>query len=161
MRWQIGLSESLVKNKQLLFYRHGGWAGWAAFPFMMLFEWLGPLIECLGYLFFVLSYLSGVLSLSSVLSFFLLAFGIGVLISTHAIFLEEISFHLYGRYRDIFRLFGAAILENFGYRQWNSFWRSVALFKWMIFKKHTWGKMERMAHWSTKNATSPQKNPLG
>ncbi len=45
VRWQRGLSESLSLNVRLLFHPRGGAAGWAAFPFNALFEWLGPLLE--------------------------------------------------------------------------------------------------------------------
>ena len=49
MRWQRGLCESLFGNLGLLFCRNGGVAGWFAFPFMLLFECFGPLIEVSGY----------------------------------------------------------------------------------------------------------------
>ncbi len=53
VRWQRGLSESLTMNLGLLFHPRGGAAGWLAFPFMAVFEWLGPLIEVAGYAFMI------------------------------------------------------------------------------------------------------------
>jgi cellulose synthase/poly-beta-1,6-N-acetylglucosamine synthase-like glycosyltransferase len=38
IRWQRGLCESLWLNRGLLCSRHGGAAGWLAFPFALLFE---------------------------------------------------------------------------------------------------------------------------
>jgi len=49
VRRQRGLAESLEMNRQLFFSRKGGAAGGVAFPFVMLFEWRGPLFELLGY----------------------------------------------------------------------------------------------------------------
>ena len=40
----------------LMFNRRGGAVGWLAFPFMVLFEWLGPLIEVGGYVFMMLAF---------------------------------------------------------------------------------------------------------
>ena len=57
MRWQRGLAESLSMNWSLLFNPRGGTVGWLAFPYMLLFELIGPFIEVAGYLFF----LSGVI----------------------------------------------------------------------------------------------------
>lgn len=48
IRWQHGLCESLTSNWGLMFSSRGGAPGWLAFPFMVLFEWLGPLIEVAG-----------------------------------------------------------------------------------------------------------------
>ena len=47
-RWQHGLAESLFGNWRLMFRRNGGIVGWVAYPFMMLFECIGPIIEVLG-----------------------------------------------------------------------------------------------------------------
>ncbi len=45
IRWQRGLGESLTLNWSLLCSRRGGAPGWIAFPFMVVFDWLGPLVE--------------------------------------------------------------------------------------------------------------------
>jgi hypothetical protein len=51
LRWQRGLAESLTSNIGLLLNPRGGAVGWLAFPFLLLFEFLGPLLEVSGYLF--------------------------------------------------------------------------------------------------------------
>ena len=45
VRWQVGLAESLMMNMPLLFNRKGGVVSWVAFPFFLVFECLGPLLE--------------------------------------------------------------------------------------------------------------------
>jgi Glycosyl transferase family group 2 len=62
IRWQRGLAESLNANWGLVFSRTGGVPGWVAFPFMLLFEWLGPLVEIGGYVFMIWAYFSGMIS---------------------------------------------------------------------------------------------------
>src|SRR3712207_9050509 len=63
--------------------------GLIAMPYFFLFEFLGPVIELLGYLAFVLGLALGYLNLPFALAFFLAAVGLGALLSTAAVFLEE------------------------------------------------------------------------
>lgn len=149
MRWQQGLSESLFSNLRLMFSRNGGTVGWVAFPFMLIFECLGPLIEVLGYVSMTLMWLVGLLSPEAFVAFLFASVGLGVLLSTNALFLEELSFHLYPKPRQQVRLFVAAVLENFGYRQLNSFWRLAGMVRWLLrLNRDTrWGKIRRHASW--------------
>ena len=143
IRWQRGLCESLTKNIDLLFHPRGGAVGWLAFPFMALFEWFGPAIEVIGYVFVTVGFIAGFISFQSWLALCIVGISLGVLLSVSALFLEEISFHVYPRRRDVIILFLGAIFENFGYRQLNSFWKLIGLYRWMVGKKATWGVMTR------------------
>ncbi len=145
VRWQRGLSESLWLNRGLLFARHGGAVGWLAFPYMVLFEWLGPLIEVVGYLFMALAFWLGLVSSTATLAFLSLALGLGLLNSVTALLLEELSFHLYPRPKHLLLLLAVAVAENFGYRQLNSYWRMKGLFDWLFKKQAKWGAMTRTA----------------
>lgn len=147
VRWQRGLAESLAKNFDLLFNRKGGAVGWLAFPFMMIFEWLGPIIELTGYVFMTVAFLFGMISGQAMVAFLVVAMGLGVLLSVSAFLLEEISFHIYPKPKHILILFLVAIAENFGYRQLNSVWRLMGLYYWARGKKGHWGEMTRKASW--------------
>jgi len=129
IRWQVGLAESLAMNRGLMFHKEGSFAGWFAYPFTVFFEWLGPVVETCGYLFVIAGFALGIVSLSVFITFMLLAVGFGILLSTCALLLEEISFHIYKRPRHVLMLFGIAVLENFGYRQLNTLWRMAAVFQ--------------------------------
>jgi cellulose synthase/poly-beta-1,6-N-acetylglucosamine synthase-like glycosyltransferase len=146
-RWQRGLSESLMKNSALLFHRRGGAPGWLAFPFMLAFEWAGPLVEVAGYAFMIGGFLLGAISGGAFLAFMLLAFGLGVMLSASALLLEEISFHVYKKPTDLLVLAAVAIIENFGYRQLVSLWRLQGLIQWMRRTRGNWGDMKRTATW--------------
>lgn len=150
IRWQRGLCESLTKNLDLLFHPKGGAVGWLAFPFMVLFEWLSPVIEVFGYVFLTAGFLFGFVSFQVWFVLLLAAISLGILLSVSAFLLEEISFHVYPRPKHIFFLLMGAILENFGYRQLNSVWKLIGLYRWMIGKKASWGTMTRKASWQTR-----------
>jgi cellulose synthase/poly-beta-1,6-N-acetylglucosamine synthase-like glycosyltransferase len=149
MRWQQGLAESLVPNWKVMFQRNGGAVGWLAFPFMLLFECVGPVIEVLGYVSVLGLWIAGLLSPEAAAVFLFASVGLGVLLSTNALLLEELSFHLYPRPAQQLRLFLVAIFENFGYRQLTSVWRLAGLVRWVVGLRGRgrWGKIRRHAGW--------------
>jgi len=149
MRWQRGLAESLVPNLGLCFNRRGGAVGWLAFPFMFLFELLGPIIEVVGYIATVVLWRLHLIPLQSFLVFLFLAIGMGIMLSTNAIFLEELSYQMYPRIGQQLKLFAAAVLENFGYRQLVALWRVFGLFRWLFSGKARshWGVIARDGSW--------------
>ncbi|HET8903627.1 MAG TPA: glycosyltransferase [Saccharospirillum sp.] len=149
-RWQRGLSESLFPHWRLPFSRTGGAPGWLSWPFMFLFEWLGPVIEVLGYVLLISGFLYGAVSLEALLAFTVVAVGLGMLLSVNGLLLEAMSFHVYPRRRDVLVLFFVALLENLGYRQLNSLWRLRGMFQWLTRRKKTWGKMKRSGAWVQK-----------
>ena len=143
IRWQRGLSESLSTNWGLMFNRNGGAPGWLAFPFMVAFEWLGPLIELGGYAFMVFAYLSGLISWDAFAVFLFVAIGLGILLSASGLLLEEMAFQLYPRLSGLAVLALVIVVENFGYRQLNSWWRLIGLFRWAAQSESKWGEMKR------------------
>lgn len=146
-RWQRGLAESLSRHARLAFSLRGGAAGWLAWPFMALFEWLGPLIELAGYAFMLGGFAVGAVSYAALAAFLLVAIGMGILLSVNGLLLETLSFRVYERRRDMLRLFLMAVLENFGYRQLNTLWRCRGLWQWFSRRKHHWGAMRRSGRW--------------
>jgi cellulose synthase/poly-beta-1,6-N-acetylglucosamine synthase-like glycosyltransferase len=144
-RWQRGLGESIVANRGLLLHPRGGAPGWIALPFMVAFEWLGPLVEVAGYAFMAASFALGAISLTAFLAFMLLAVGLGTVLSVSALLLEEISFHIYKKPAQLFTLAVAALMENFGYRQLITLWRLQGLWQWLRGTRGRWGDMQRSA----------------
>ena len=143
VRWQRGLAESLNANWGLMFSRNGGIPGWVAFPFMLFFEWLGPVIELGGYIFMFYAFLTGLVSWEAFGAFLFVALGLGILLSASGLMLEEMSFHLYPRGKQLLLLGLMVILENLGYRQLNTWWRLIGLWRWLVQKEASWGAMKR------------------
>ena len=151
IRWQRGLGESLARNRGLLFHPRGGAAGWIAFPFMLVFEWLGPLIEFSGYGFVLMAFVLGLMSLEAALAFLFVALGLGLLLSVGALFLEELSFHVDTGGRDTLRLLAAAVVENLGYRQLMTLWRLSGLLAGVRGGRARWGEMRRRGSWQQRS----------
>ena len=72
----------------------------------------------------------GLLDSSLFLLFLGVALAYGMCLSLATLLAEELSFRRYRDPRDLLRLAGAAVLENFGLRQLHSWWRLVALLTW-------------------------------
>ena len=85
------------------------------------------------------------MTLSSSIIFLAMAIGLGVLLSTSAIMLEELSFHMYPKTRQLLLLYFIAIVENFGFRQLTAIWRLQGLIQWLSGRKHTWQTITRSA----------------
>jgi cellulose synthase/poly-beta-1,6-N-acetylglucosamine synthase-like glycosyltransferase len=143
VRWQHGLGQALMLNRSLIFNPKGGAVSWVAIPFYLVFELMGPIIEVAGYLFIIACAMLGWLSMPEALIFLALAISLGMLLSTSAIMLEELSFHIYPRTRDLMLLYTIAIVENFGFRQLTAIWRLQGLVRWLRGGKHKWETLTR------------------
>ena len=141
-RWHRGLIDTLMRHRRMLFNPRYGTVGLIGMPYFFLFEFLGPVIELIGYIAFVVGLALGVINGVFALAFFLAAVGLGVLLSTAAVFLEELRLERYPSWRDLVKLVLYGVLENFGYRQLNTLWRAMAIVSFL--RNNTdWGAMER------------------
>ena len=140
-RWHRGLIDTLFRHRKMLFNPRYGTVGLLGMPYFFLFEFIGPVVEILGYAAFITGLLLGVLDLEFVIAFFLAAIGLGALLSTAAVFLEELRLERYPRWRDLLKLTAYSVLENFGYRQVNTLWRAMAIVSFPR-KNQSWGAME-------------------
>ncbi len=141
-RWHRGLIDTLFRHRKMIFNPRYGAAGMLGLPYFLIFELFGPVVELLGYIAFVAGLALGVLNAEFALAFLLVAVGLGVLLSTAAVFLEELRLERYPRWRDLLKLTAYGVLENFGYRQLNTFWRVKAIVSYLR-KSTDWGAMER------------------
>lgn len=141
-RWQRGLLESIIYNWKMFLNPRYGVVGMIGFPYFVFFEILGPVIELTGYLTVIISFVFGWINADFLILFFCLAVLFGVLLSLFSLLLAEFTLRRYNKPMDLVRLFCMAVIENFGYRQINSWWRVKATFDFMRRKKG-WGKMER------------------
>src|SRR6185436_5500345 len=72
-RWHHGLGQALMLNRWLILNPRGGTVSWLAIPFYVLFELLGPVIEALGFVFFLTGAVAGVIAWADAGVFLLLA----------------------------------------------------------------------------------------
>lgn len=141
-RWQRGLMDTMLFNIKMLFNPKYGIVGLFAMPFFFFFEMLGPIAELTGYIVFFISWYFNIVSFTFALFFLAAAIGLGIVLSMGSLVLEELSFRRYPKISHLLILFVYAVLENFGYRQLNTWWRFRGFLDHILGKKG-WGKMER------------------
>jgi cellulose synthase/poly-beta-1,6-N-acetylglucosamine synthase-like glycosyltransferase len=151
-RWQRGLIDIITFHKRLLFNPSYGRVGLIAFPYFFIFEMVGPLVECQGYIMVVFAALLGLINEPLALMLFVSSVLMGIVISTASLIFagkEVVNFKV----REIFALIFVAFIENFGFRQIVSFFR-VTGFISSLKKSKGWGKMERKGFQVSERKTS-------
>jgi cellulose synthase/poly-beta-1,6-N-acetylglucosamine synthase-like glycosyltransferase len=149
-RWQRGTVESISLHKSMLLNPRYGVVGLFSFPYFLLFEMLGPSIELLGYVLTALGLLFGLIRVDVAILFLAVSILFGILLSMSSVVLEELTQRRYPRPLDLARLFFASILENLGFRQMLTIWRTRALFDALRGRQLGWGTMERRGFGSTR-----------
>ncbi len=141
-RWHRGLVATIFKHWDLMFNPRYGVTGMVAFPFYALGEMLAPVVEAVGYLVFLISFLIGILDLHLALIFLGVSVGYGFLLSLWAVVLEEISFRRYASAGDLWKMLWFSLLEAFGYRQLTVLYRLRAFPRYLTGDL-SWGVMIR------------------
>jgi cellulose synthase/poly-beta-1,6-N-acetylglucosamine synthase-like glycosyltransferase len=141
-RWQRGLWEGLRRHARLIGNPRFGILGLVAMPYFVLFEFLSPIFALLGLVVTVLWWLLGGLSTVYFLAFLAVSIGLGLLLTTAALALEEFSYHRYRRPQEVARLLAYAVLENIGFRQLHDVWRTIGYVDIMRRRK-AWGVQQR------------------
>ena len=142
IRWQKGTMDSIRLHKDMFMNPKYKWLGMVVFPYYVIFEVFGPFIEITGYIVFVISLLLDKVPLNFAIAFFTVAFLYGVVLSTLAVCLEELTFKRYANAKHLIILMVTALFENFGYRQMTAYWRFKGFIEY-LFGRRTWGKMEK------------------
>ena len=131
-RWHLGLMQSILQYRSVMFNPKYGKLGLVIFPYYFLVELLSPVVEIIGYVVVFLSYFFGLLSFHFLILFLTLAIFYGIFLSTAGIYLEEITYRRYPKWSHLLRLLFYGVLENFGYRQINSLWRFQAVLQYLV-----------------------------
>jgi cellulose synthase/poly-beta-1,6-N-acetylglucosamine synthase-like glycosyltransferase len=113
--WHRHLCECVTIHRRMLFGR-GGFFSWVAMPYFVFFEWLAPVIVSGGVVFSIVCAILGFLDVREQIWLLALVFMLALFGSLVSILLDEISFAAYGL-NEVWYLLVAALLENFGYRQ--------------------------------------------
>ena len=141
-RWQRGLFDVLMRHRAMFLNPRYGVTGLVVFPYFVLVELLAPVIEALGVIGLVLGIIAGAINWNFAGLFFLTAYGLGTVLTTFTLVLENFSFRRYLTARDQAMLFAWALVENLGYRQLTVVWRLRGM--WRYLRGRTdWGTMER------------------
>jgi cellulose synthase/poly-beta-1,6-N-acetylglucosamine synthase-like glycosyltransferase len=130
-RWQKGLLDVLLPNKDMLFRKRYGRIGWIALPYLWLFELIAPVFEIGGIASIVLAACLGVLSYAFFVKFMLFGYAFATVISIGSVLQEEVTYKRYSDWKDVARLISFCFFEHFPYRQMHMVWRLQGLWEYM------------------------------
>ena len=112
------------------------------YPYWLVVEYLAPIIEFFGILWFIFLLATGRLNLPFFLDLFVFVYFFAVSISIWSVLFEEITFHKYEKRRDVLRLIGMAFLEPIFYHPLVMFLTVKGNFD-KLLNRNNWGRMER------------------
>lgn len=143
-RWQRGLLEVLGESMSMCGRARYGAVGLFAFPFMLIFEGWGVLLECLGYVFFLAAVAFGRLGGDFTLAFLAVAALCGMALSMAGVLLGEITHRRYPKIRDLLRLYVFCVLEFMLYRPLTAWMRLLGVWDHLVGSGE-WGAMRSSA----------------
>ena len=141
-RWTRGTIETLKIHKVMFFNPKYHLMGMLSYPYWFFFEFLAPIIEFLGIIYFILAFIFGLVNFVNFLSLLFMIYSFGVLYSVFAILMEVRTYNQYKEPGDMLRLLLTAILEPIilhPFGVWSAIMGNVDFLK----KRSSWGEMTR------------------
>ncbi|MFC1729727.1 glycosyltransferase [candidate division KSB1 bacterium] len=142
-RWTRGAIDTLFVHRKLFFNPRYGIMGMIGYPFWFFFEWLAPIIEFIGIIYFITIALWGLPNWSFIFLLLAFVYSFAIIFSISAVLYEERSFHRYEHKSDIFKFFFTAWIEAFIYHPLIVWAALRGNYDYFIMRKKAWGKFER------------------
>lgn len=138
--WHRGMLRSFLLHKKMCFNPRYGVVGLFSYPFYFIFEIMGPAVEAVSYVFFLICWCFGVINVPILLWFILLAWGYIAFLSMACVLINLITFNKYHKVSDTLRFFWLVFAQFLGYRQVQAFCCLSATFHYFF------NKIRRLKH---------------
>ncbi len=151
-RWTRGTIETLIRHKKLFFNPRYKILGILSYPYWMIFEWLAPIIEFFGLLYFIILAIFGQPNWSFFLLLLAFVYTFAISMSTWAVLFEELTYHKYKSRLEVLRLVFTGFLEPLFFHPLTVIWSIWGNIDYLRGKR-SWGIMEKEA-FTTQNANN-------
>ena len=147
-RWARGTIETLYIHRKMFLNPRYHLLGLLSYPYWLVFEFLAPIVEFIGFISFLTFCVMGLINWSF---FFIMMsiFSIGVLYSGFAILMEVLTYNQYKK--DVLRLMLVAMLEPLIFHPFIVL-SSIKGYIDLLRKRNTWGEMPRQGFASQKHS---------
>ena len=142
-RWSRGLAQNLWMHKKILFNPKYGIFGLLSFPYWLLFEWLAPIIEATGIIYYIYVIVTGQINWEFALILLVYVYSFSVMITVMAVLWDELIHKQYGSKMEVFKLCCAALLEPLLYHPLVVVFALKGDFYALTGKPMEWGNMQR------------------
>jgi cellulose synthase/poly-beta-1,6-N-acetylglucosamine synthase-like glycosyltransferase len=153
-RWGRGLAEIITIHRKLIFNPHYKQLGLVVLPYNLFFEFLAPIIEFTGILYYIYLILTGNINWHYALILLLFVYLYSVMITTLAVLWDQKTYPYYKTWREVVGLALMAFIEPFVYHPLIVFFALRGYYFFMIGKKHSWGNMQRQGFGKKKPANT-------
>ncbi|MBK8684376.1 MAG: glycosyltransferase family 2 protein [Bacteroidetes bacterium] len=153
-RWGRGLIQLFYEHRKILFNRKYKNMGLIVYPFAFLYELLAPVIEALGWIFFIYLILTNQVNWYNAFIILLYSYTFSVMISTMVILWDQITFKYYKTFREVLSLVLMVFLESFIYHPLIMFFAIRGYYDYLTSKEFEWGSMTRQGFDQPKQKTS-------
>ncbi len=142
-RWTRGAIDTLIIHRKIFFNSKYGIMGMLSYPFWLFFEWLAPLVQFFGILYFAFGAIFGFINYPFFILLCIFIYVYALTMSVYAILFEQMTFHRYTKKSDILRLILVALIEPFTFQLLN-LWSAIrGNFLYFVLGRKTWGVMKR------------------
>jgi biofilm PGA synthesis N-glycosyltransferase PgaC len=148
-RWTRGTIETLQMHRKIFLNPRFGITGMLSYPYWYFFEFMAPLVEFLGLLYFGLLVAFHLVNWNFFFALLALVYCFALFFSSLALLTEELSYYKYTQKRDIFKMILTALLEPFVFHPRTVYWALRGNYDLRKGKK-SWGEMTRQGFIQTK-----------
>lgn len=122
-----------------------GRIGMVSFPYWVFFEWLSPIIEVIGLIYFLIILILGQLDVNTFLTLTLFILSFAFAFSLLGIMFETIMFNKYKGYKYLLRVIIISMFELILFHPINVFYSLKGDYDFFIKNNTAWGVMKRTA----------------
>lgn len=142
-RWGRGLFQALMIHRKMIFNKTYRQTGLITLPYMVIFEFLAPIIEAVGFFTFLFLAFTGAVNWNTMWVIFLAIYLFCQFLSLVVVAYDYYVGTLYRRGYEYVWIIAASIFEPFVYHPLITFFSLKGYFNHLMSRDYKWGKMTR------------------
>lgn len=144
-RWIRGAVETIRKHKTVFLNPRYGIVGLVSFPNLVLFEWLAPVIQFIGFGYVLFMAIFGLINIQTFLMLLLFVISFALMYSFFGVFYESYTYNKYDGTGYLFKAFIVAVFETLLYQPLNMYFAILGNYDAFLRTKakNKWGDMTR------------------
>lgn len=146
IRWARGLVQTLYLHRKMFLNPKYGRTAFLVLPFFFIFEFLVPIIELLGILTLIFSFIFGITDFQYLLIITTIIYLFYLSITIISILIDEVLYKSYANYKELLMLIGMAIIEPLVYHPINVYASLKGYWYFFSQKEQKWGVMVRKGY---------------
>ena len=149
VRWSTGMAQIFFVHRKILLNPRYKRMGMITFPFQLIYEFLAPVIEAIGIVYFIYLILKGDVNWPMAGYIFLYSYSLAIMFGTLVILLDNFVKRQYQTSRETFKLWLMVFLEPFIYHPLLIFFSLKGYFNFYTSRQMEWGTMTRQGYENT------------